>query len=89
MSDHFGKIILHRLSDPRIGDRAMLDQLAVLIPVIVYPVQVSHIFVELVIAQLEIDILQNEQTGGHADRQADNIDERKYFILSDISPGGG
>src|ERR1700722_9353880 len=60
--DHLRKIVLHRLADTRIGDRAMLDQLAVLIPVIIDPVQIPDILIELIIAQLEIHILQDQQT---------------------------
>jgi hypothetical protein len=32
--------------------------------------------------------LQYEQTGCHTDRESRNIDERKYFILSNIAPRG-
>ena len=67
----------------------MLDQLAILIPVVINPIQVACIFIELVIAQLEIDILKDEQTGGHSDSQTDDIDNGKDFILADIPPGGG
>ena len=88
MSDHFRIVILHRLPDPRIGDRSMLDQFAVLIPVIVNPVQIPCILIELIVAQLEIHILKDQQAGGHTDSQPDHIDKGKDLILADIPPGG-
>jgi hypothetical protein len=33
--------------------------------------------------------LEDEQTGGHPDRQTDDINGGKDFILADIPPGGG
>ena len=83
------KIILHRLADPGIRDRSMLDQLAVLIPVIINPIQIAHVLVELIIAQLKIHILKDQQTSGHSNSQPDDINRRKYLVLADIPPGGG
>ena len=67
----------------------MLDQLAVLIPVVIDPVKVTCIFVELVIAELKIHKLKDQQAGSHSDSQTDDVDGRKDLILADIPPGGG
>jgi hypothetical protein len=55
----------------------MLNHFAVLVPVIVYPVEVAHIPVELVIAQFETYELQDQQAGGHPNRQTGYINKRK------------
>jgi len=66
----------------------VLDEFAILIPVVIDTVEVPDIFIELIVAQLEIHVLQDQQTGSHADREPDHIDKRENLILPDITPGG-
>jgi len=87
--DHLRKIMLHGLADTGIGDGPMLDQLAILIPVVVDPVKIAELGIELIIAQFEVDILKDQQAGGHAYRQTDDIDKGKDLVLADVPPGGG
>jgi hypothetical protein len=88
MRDHFGIIILHRLSDSGIGNGPVLDEFAILISVVIDAIKIPGIFIELIKAQLEIHVLQDQQTGSHADREPDHIDERENLILPDITPRG-
>jgi hypothetical protein len=86
--DHFGEVVLHRFSDAGIGDGAMLYKLPVLVAIVAYAVKISQVGVELIIAQFKIDVLQDQQAGGHADRETDDVDEGKDLVLADVSPCG-
>jgi hypothetical protein len=66
----------------------MLDQFAILIAIVIYAINIGCIFIELVKAQFKAYILKYQQAGCHANRKAGNIDERKSFVLPQISPCG-
>lgn len=87
MLRHFRIIILQCLADSGIGNRAMLHQLAVLVPVVHHPVNIMGIFVELVKAQLKQYILEYQQTSGHTNSQSCDIDKGEDLVLFQVSPG--
>jgi hypothetical protein len=87
MIGHLGIIVLHGLANSGIRDGAMLNQLAILVPVVTHPVDIGYMRIELIVTKLEVHVLQYQQTDSHADGQAADIDHRKNLVLFQVAPG--
>jgi hypothetical protein len=42
---------------------------------------------KLVVAQLLTYVLNNQQTGGHAQSEPEDVDKGKHFVFPEIPPG--
>jgi hypothetical protein len=41
--------------------------------------------VEVVITQFKTNVQKDEEAGGHADRQSNDVDKRKYFMTPEFA----
>jgi len=87
VSLNFAEILGHRRGDGRVGDRAVLDEFALLKTIVGNAVNAVEIFIEPVEAQLETHILQDHQAGSNAGYQPGNVHGRKTLVLPHIAQG--
>lgn len=67
----------------------MLNEFALLKPVIRDPIGSFQFLVETIVAQLETDELEDEQACRQSDAQPKDVDGRKHLVLENIAESDG